>query len=339
MCSNGGVLRSPALLFNEARLKQELIREQTDKASTKTIKPPNSTSNLNENDALVSAPSIGINNISQQILFQPSKAQNSTEKSSSSKGQAYYLGDFVYIDPVDESNEPTIICIEAFEKKNNEDCFHGLQFLRPNETFHTPTQKFLRQEVFLTQTVEFISMNKIQGLCYVLHVKDYFKYRPSIADPSSNVRELQDEDIYVCESRYNTKTKMFKKVKTWNVPENTRVHLAPRDTILDSTRLPSTLVHHHHQDLQHRRSTTDSESTTVDVIDRVKESIPYDSVINEKFNENLLIKRMFYEQIVLSSTSYYKVGDYVYVLNTETNGHASEKRSILRIEKIWKEKE
>ena len=234
------------------------------------------------------------------------------------------------------------MCIESFERKSNETLFTGLQFLRPNETFHTPTHKFLRQEVFLTQSMEHIAMNKIQGLCHVLHVKDYFKYRPRIDDPTSKINDFQDQDIFVCESRYNVKSKMFKKIKHWNVPENKRVHLVPRETILDNTRHPSTLIHYHNSnsnDFLHRTSITDSDSSHADIIDKIKETIPYDSVINEKFNENLQEKKIFYEQIVVSSNSYYKVGDYVYVTNIENNTNHLDKRLIFRIEKIWKEKE
>ena len=173
-------------------------------------------------------------------------------------------------------------------------------------------------------------MNKIQGLCYVLHVKDYFKYQPIF----DNQIEIQDQDVYVCESRYNIKTKMFKKIKWWNIPENKRVKLIQRDIPLENIRIPSTLVHH-------RPSTTESESINADIIEKSKETIFYDSVINEKLNENSAIKRNFIEQIVISTNTFYKVGDFVYVTNIENNNNNNEldKRFILRIEKIWKDNE
>ncbi len=176
-------------------------------------------------------------------------------------------------------------------------------------------------------------MNKIQSLCYVLHVKDYFKYQPIFEN------QIQDQDIYVCESRYNTKTKMFKKIKWWNIPENKRVKLIQRETPLENIRIPSTLVNHNL--INHRSSTADSESINVDIIEKSKETILYDSVINEKLNENSSIKRDFYEQIVISTNTFYKVGDFVYVKNIENHNNNNEldKRFILRIEKIWKNNE
>lgn len=254
-----------------------------------------------------------------------------------SKGQTYYLGDFVYIEPNDQNNEALIVCIESFESKDDEDYLHGLQFLRPNDTYHTPTHKFLRQEVFLTQTVDYIPMSKIQGLCYVLHFKDYFKYQPIMVDDKSTI---PDEHVYVCESRYSTKTKMFRKIKWWNLPENTRVKLTQRETPVESVRIPTKLVSNNN--MSHRLSIADSESTNTNIIEKPKETILYDSVINEKLNENSSVKKIFYEQIVIDTNTYYKVGDFVYVNNIEKNNNninEPNKRFIFRIDKIWKDNE
>ncbi|CAF3168382.1 unnamed protein product [Rotaria socialis] len=260
------------------------------------------------------------------------KSISRTENSSLSKGQTYYLGDFVYVEANDETKEPYIVCIESFEHKDNEDYLSGLQFCRPNETYHTPVHKFLRQEVFLTQSIEDLPMNKIQGLCFVSHFKDYFKYQPILDDETA----FQDQDVYVCESRYNMKTKTFRKIKWWNLPENTRVKLIQRDTPLENIRIASTLGNNN--SLIHRSSTTDNESINTDIIDKPKETILYDTVINEKLNENASIKKTFYEQIVISTHSFYKVGDFVYVNNIENNNNnESNKRFIFRIDKIWKE--
>ncbi|CAF1064000.1 unnamed protein product [Adineta ricciae] len=316
ICQHGSLLRSPALLFNEERFQEELVRERTDKSSTM---------NTNNQDSSVS-PAKSPDSDEQKTS--PSKLSSPIEKSSLSKGQTYYLGDFVYIEPFDESNESVIVCIESFERKNNEEFFNGIQFVRPNETYHTPTQKFLRQEVFLTQPIEHISMNKIQSLCYVLHVKDYFKYQPVIDESNT---PFADQDVYVCESRYNVKTKMFKKIKWWNVPDNKRVKLIQREVPLENIRMPSTLVHH-------RSSTADTDVANVDIIDKAKETVLYDAVINDKLNENSSIRRDFYEQIVFSSNRFYKVGDFVYVMNVENNiNNALQKQFIIRVDKIWKD--
>ncbi|CAF1185958.1 unnamed protein product [Rotaria magnacalcarata] len=319
MCSNGSILQSPALLFTENCLQQELIREQSQKGSLANTKNQNSISTTKLSDI-------------DEKKESSTKSTLSTESSLVFKGETFYVGDFVYIEPNDEKSEPSIICIESFEHTDNEDYFNGSQFYRPNETYHIATKKFLRQEVFLTQTVEHILMNKIQGLCHVLHVKDYYKLEPIIENQTHSSLKFQDsdKDLYVCESRYNIKTKAVKKIKWWNLPENKRVKLVPREITLEPIREPLNI---NSDNLLHRQSTTDNDSIPVDIIEKVKETIPYDSVINEKLNENLIDKKQFYEQIVISSSCFYKIGDYVYI---HENSNQVNKRSIVRIDQIWK---
>ena len=244
------------------------------------------------------------------------------------------MGDFVYVEPTDPSSEPIIVCIESFERRNNEDFLTGLQFLRPKETYHLPMKKFLPQEVFLTHTLDNVSVKRIQGLCHVLHVKDYFKYQPVLDKAANSSLEFRDpeKDVYVCESRYSVKTKIVKKVKYWNVPVNERVQLIPRVVQLENVRvaLPASS-----DPILHRTSTAESDSMNSDVIHRWKETIPYDSVINSKFNENLTDKKQFYEQVVISTGIFYRVGDYVYILQSPNS--PLDKRSILRIDRIWKD--
>ena len=259
------------------------------------------------------------------------------ENRSFPRGETFHVGDFVYVEANDDTSEPIIVCIESFEHVNNEEYLNGSQFIRPMETYHLPTKKFFPQEVFLTQTLSRVSTKKIQGLCHVLHVKDYFKYQPVIDNTKSGALQFADreKDIYVCESRYQLKTRLVKKIKSWSVPESKRIKLIPRENPLDNTRVPLA-VSHPNQTAVHRSSTTDSDSTPADIIERIKETIPYDSVINDKFNENLSVKKQFYEQLVASSNVLYKVADYVYIAEKK---HPTSKGSILRIDQIWKEKE
>ncbi|CAF1411121.1 unnamed protein product [Adineta ricciae] len=322
ICDNGNVLRSAALLFTENRLQEELTRERLKKDVITNSNQNSITGNQSSNDEK-----------------KDSSMDNSlpTENSSLSKGETYYIGDFVYTEPNDDKSEPSIFCIESFERKDNEDHFTGLHFYRPQETYHVSGKKFLRQEVFLTQSVANIPMSKIQGLCHVLHIKDYFKYQPAIENQTNCSLNFQDveKDIYVCESRYNIKTKGVKKIKWWNVPENKRVKLIPRETVLEPVREQLPLMNNH---LPHRQSTSDNEVNSIECIDKVKETIPYDSVINDKLNENLPERKQFYEQIVISSSNcFYKIGDYVYYQENDQINNQLNKRSILRIEKIWQD--
>lgn len=49
-----------------------------------------------------------------------------------------------------------------------------------------------------------IQLKEVLGICAVLCVKEYFKYKPD---------GFEDKDVYVCESRYSTKGRSFKKIK------------------------------------------------------------------------------------------------------------------------------
>lgn len=49
---------------------------------------------------------------------------------------------------------------------------------------------------------------------------------------------FKPEDVYVCESRYAARTKSFKKIKVWAMPESS-VKLVPREVPLPVVRVAS----------------------------------------------------------------------------------------------------
>lgn len=49
---------------------------------------------------------------------------------------------------------------------------------RPQETFHVRTRKFLQQEVFKTEAHRVLPLDHVAGHCYVMNVKEYFKFKP-----------------------------------------------------------------------------------------------------------------------------------------------------------------
>lgn len=63
---------------------------------------------------------------------------------------------------------------------------------------------FLFQEVFKTDQHVAIPLNKVLGRCCVLSVKDYFRCKPE---------GFEEKDVYVCESRYSSRARAFKKIK------------------------------------------------------------------------------------------------------------------------------
>ena len=67
-----------------------------------------------------------------------------------------------------------------FIDKSGQQQIYGNYFYRPSETFHLATRKFLQKEVFKSDFYTSISPSEIIGKCYVMHVRDYFKYKPQV---------------------------------------------------------------------------------------------------------------------------------------------------------------
>lgn len=125
---------------------------------------------------------------------------------------------------------PGVIYIERLWT-NNEDIkmMYGNIFLRPFETYHVTSRKFLEQELFKSDQREAIPLSRLRGKCFVMSIKEYFKQKPE---------GYADKDIYVCESRYSTKLRAFKKIKNWPFLSDSNA-LVPRETPLEPKRVMS----------------------------------------------------------------------------------------------------
>lgn len=124
---------------------------------------------------------------------------------------------------------PGVIYIERLWT-NNEDVkmMYGNIFLRPFETYHVTTRKFLEQELFKSDQHDAMPLSRLGGKCFVMSAKDYFKLKPE---------GYADKDIFVCESRYSTKLRAFKKIKNWPFMNNTP--LLTRETPVEPKRVMS----------------------------------------------------------------------------------------------------
>ena len=87
------------------------------------------------------------------------------------------------------------------------------------------------QELFKSEVRSAHPLSHIRGRCYILSVKEYFKLKPE---------GMPDKDVYVCESRYSTKARMFKKIKVWtSLPTPSGVNLVAREVALEPKRVVS----------------------------------------------------------------------------------------------------
>nr|XP_029731908.1 protein polybromo-1-like isoform X3 [Aedes albopictus] len=284
LCRNGNVLESPALSYNsmhlmaavEALRQTKLLEEETD---TET-----DTTQASQGESMT---------IDQKV-FSP--------------------GDFVYID-IPENKIPGIMYIERlWTNSDNVKMMYGSMFLRPFETYHVQTRRFLEKEVFRSDQHLAVPLSQAQNKCFVMFVKDYFKNRPE---------GFLEKDVYVCESYYSVKRRCFKKLKTWNMERVTDpVTLVARETPLEMKRVMSVFkerIEKHKEELS---------------------ELQMQEALVEKEKPNVVVYvnggeegTVFYEQYNTVCGGLVKTGDYVYVA-TETG-----KQSVAQIQSIWETKD
>jgi len=145
-------------------------------------------------------------------------------------GAQYHVGDFVYVSAA-EGGDPHIYMVERMFEKEGAKAIWGGQFFRQRETFHVPTRTFYEKEVMKGDLHEAIPISKVLGKCYVLPVRDYFRHKP---------QGLEERDVYVCEWKYTSKQRNWKKIKPtgfWDAPEHIRI--VAREKALEPRRVPS----------------------------------------------------------------------------------------------------
>lgn len=190
---------------------------------------------------------------------------------------------------------------------------HGNVILRPYQTYHLQTRKFMEQEVFKSDSHQACPLTDVVGKCFVMNVKDFFKYKPE---------GFADKDVYVSESRYATKLRSFKKIKTWPFQRNDPVKLELREVQLEPKRVQSVFK---------------------DRKEPIKAELPVDEVeliVPEKERPNIVINvqggeegNTYFEQYNTICSGIVKTGDYVYVA-TESG-----KQAIAQINSIWETKD
>ena len=129
---------------------------------------------------------------------------------SSSDNQLYKLGDHVYVQ--EETNKPPMIVrIDRLWSTEEGDKYYlrGALFLRPTELSHEPTHLFYKNEVFkelnreVTARLDQICAGKTGSKkCAVMNAKRFVTCRPT---------ELDERDIYICETKYSQQLKTFRK--------------------------------------------------------------------------------------------------------------------------------
>ncbi|KAM9758914.1 polybromo 1, like isoform 3-T3 [Menidia menidia] len=302
LCKNGEILLSSALNYSIKHLhsdvdqeKREKIPKEIEEDKQKTEEDENKDGKAEETSG--EAWQSESESESQRVYSQDCSFENST----------YHVGDFVYVEPSESKLKPHIVCIERlWEDEAGEKWLYGCWFYRPTETFHLATRKFLEKEVFKGDYYNKLSITKVLGKCVVIFVKDYFKMQPE---------GFRAEDVYVCESRYTARTKAFKKIKIWAMPESS-VKLIPREVPLPVVRVASMFA----KPDQDRLAMSYAESGTF--VDKEREDVQMEMSGAEPGCQ-------FYEQLRFNSM-WFKLGDCVYI-----QSHGLSNPRIARLEKLW----
>ncbi|CAB0036173.1 unnamed protein product [Trichogramma brassicae] len=221
--------------------------------------------------------------------------------------ETYRASDFAYIEPSERGMEKSIILIERFwTNSDGQQMLYGNLFYRPSETYHVASRKFLDKEVFKSDSHVAVPITKISGKCCVLNVKDYFRCLPE---------GFLEKDVYVCESRYSTKVRAFKKIKSWNF-DSDHLKLVLREKPLEPKRVISV-----YKDRLEKHKEEIAELEEGEKL--VEKDIPNVMVFNPNDTDNT-----YYEQYN-TCVGPVKLGDFVYVA---TDGG---RQQVAQVDSIW----
>ncbi|KAJ3098619.1 hypothetical protein HDU97_003884 [Phlyctochytrium planicorne] len=193
------------LLAKELKAQEAALAKAEQTAKAKSQKSDKAEKTDDSKSPVASAPTVG------------------GEYSIKKDGIEYTNGDFVYIANPVEPLKPTIGQIvnifptPPLSQKRGTTAptpsmsFSANWYLRPEQTVHKATTRFMENEVLKSNRNETYTADDIVGRCWVLYVKDYIKGRP---------KDCKDmKHVYVCESRYNDQAKSSSKIKNWTAKE------------------------------------------------------------------------------------------------------------------------
>lgn len=176
----------------------------------------------------------------------------------------------------------------------------------PHQTTHKSAKRFMEKEVFKTSVYETVQLHTIINKCFVMYIKDYLV---------QTSKHFKEEDIFICESRYDVKDASFKKLKNLLYKNK-----STSDSFINSAEVFF---------VTRKFSTFDCDAIKFDLndfsfpLENAKESVPQE-------NRTQTESCVYYDQFVCDNRFSVKVGDFVYV-NDEAN-----RKQIVRIDQLWK---
>ncbi|RCI11522.1 hypothetical protein L249_7391 [Ophiocordyceps polyrhachis-furcata BCC 54312] len=147
-------------------------------------------------------------------------------------GQIWRVGDWVHIRNPNDSDKPIIAQIfKTWQDRVGLKWVNACWYYRPEQTVHRHEKYFYDREVLKTSQYRNHQVDEILDHCFVMFVTRFNKGRPRGLPPN--------QDVYICESRYNEEKFRFNKIKTWAscLPEEVR----DKDYEMDLLNVPNRL--------------------------------------------------------------------------------------------------
>jgi len=206
----------------------------------------------------------------------------------------YHVGDFVYVMPEENAFEPHIYHVERLFEKDGAKTIWARQFFRQRETFHVPTRTFFEKEVMQGDLHNAIPITKVMGKCFVMALKDYIKYKPET---------FEEKDIYVCEWRYTSKIRNWKKIKPssyWDTPAH--ITIVQREKPLEPKKVASVF-----------KDRIEKHKEEVEEIEALEKIVEEEVPRNIKWSQAPDEKGTYWEQYTIPGPITVRRGDHVLV--------------------------
>nr|CAH8840900.1 unnamed protein product [Trichobilharzia regenti] len=320
------VLYSPAMSYTEAALERD----------------------INDEDAKHKLPTYDDENGEENL--KPLAEGECELKHFEARGQIYHVGDYVYVEPMranvtqchigritrisrrehlsSNDNEEKTSTNEDQAKSENQNenpdsssskVDHSgtinvrlSMYLRPAEAHPSRRRRLLATEVFRTALGETVQISQIVGRCLVMHISQFIQFKP---------KNLEERDIFICESQFSISSQLFTKIRYWDVPVPSGIELEARPTPFVPTRLPP------NEPLGNALEQVDNS-----LFVQMNYPLPrtFQSLVLEYLSDTE--GTITYEQYVHDNGFLVKLGDFLYVPPTE----GSSERRIVRVDKLWK---
>lgn len=159
LCKNGELLQSPALNYTLMHLMAAVESLKQSKILQESLEDESETRSSDDSGIK----DTNVSNIGESMTCNQ---------------QTFKVGEFVYLDAKEKGCEPHILLIERLWTNNGQQMLYGNYYLRPAETFHVTTRKFLEKEVFKSDTHVAVPLEEVKERCCVVNIKQYFTMRP-----------------------------------------------------------------------------------------------------------------------------------------------------------------